>query len=76
LCIWLLSFHDGVVEAFSTARVVPPLVDVVKSSTKEKAHIAAARAQRTRFEESCSFRYNFSLLACTFYLLNVCNCYI
>ena len=36
LCIWLLSFHDGVVEAFSTARVVPRLVEVVKSSTKEK----------------------------------------
>jgi hypothetical protein len=36
LCIWLLSFHDGAFEAFSTARVVPRLVEVVKSSTKEK----------------------------------------
>lgn len=36
LCIWLLSFHDGAVEAFSTGRVVPRLVEVVKTSTKEK----------------------------------------
>nr|XP_024394630.1 probable V-type proton ATPase subunit H isoform X2 [Physcomitrium patens] len=36
LCIWLLSFYDGVVESFSTARVISRLVEVVKISTKEK----------------------------------------
>ncbi|KAG0587002.1 hypothetical protein KC19_2G134000 [Ceratodon purpureus] len=46
LCIWLLSFHDGAVEAFSTARVVPRLVDVVKSSTKEKVVRVAVMAFR------------------------------
>jgi V-type H+-transporting ATPase subunit H len=46
LCIWLLSFHDGAVEAFSTARVVPRLVEVVKSSTKEKVVRVAVMAFR------------------------------
>lgn len=36
LCIWLLSFYDGAVEAFSTGRVLPRIVEVVKISTKEK----------------------------------------
>jgi len=36
LCMWLLSFHDDAVEAFSSGRVLPRLVEVVKSSTKEK----------------------------------------
>ncbi|XP_024386127.1 probable V-type proton ATPase subunit H [Physcomitrium patens] len=36
LCIWLLSFVDSAVEAFSSAKVLPRLVEVVKSSTKEK----------------------------------------
>ncbi len=41
LCIWLLSFYDGAVDAFSTARVLPRLVDVVKLSTKEKVLLDA-----------------------------------
>jgi len=36
LCVWLLSFHDAAIEAFRMARVLPRLVEVVKSSTKEK----------------------------------------
>lgn len=36
LCIWLLSFYDAAVEAISSARTLPRLVDVAKSSTKEK----------------------------------------
>jgi V-type H+-transporting ATPase subunit H len=36
LCLWLLSFHDDAVEAFSRGRVLPRLVEVVKTSTKEK----------------------------------------
>ena len=41
LCMWLLSFHDAAVDAFSMSRVLPRLVEVVKSSTKEKVHITA-----------------------------------
>jgi V-type H+-transporting ATPase subunit H len=36
LCLWLLSFHEAAIDAFSTFRVVPRLVEVVKTSTKEK----------------------------------------
>jgi V-type H+-transporting ATPase subunit H len=36
LCIWLLSFYDAAVDYLSTTRVMPRLVEVVKSSTKEK----------------------------------------
>jgi len=36
LCTWLLSFQDDAVEAFSSGRVLPHLVEVVKTSTKEK----------------------------------------
>ncbi|CAM6042900.1 unnamed protein product [Sphagnum compactum] len=36
LCLWLLSFHEAAIDAFSTSRVVPRLVEVVKTSTKEK----------------------------------------
>ena len=34
--MWLLSFHDGAAEAFSTAKVLPQLVEVVKNTAKEK----------------------------------------
>ncbi|KAL9233532.1 hypothetical protein vseg_008516 [Gypsophila vaccaria] len=36
LCIWLLSFHEPAVEYLATSKCVPRLMDVVKSSTKEK----------------------------------------
>jgi len=44
LCIWLLSFYDGAVEAFSTGRVLPRIVEVVKISTKEKVVRVAVMA--------------------------------
>lgn len=36
LCMWLLSFYDAAVDAMSSSRTLPRLVDVAKSSTKEK----------------------------------------
>ncbi|KAF3784729.1 putative V-type proton ATPase subunit H [Nymphaea thermarum] len=36
LCVWLLSYYDAAVDFLATTRAVPRLVDVVKSSTKEK----------------------------------------
>ncbi|CAI5459522.1 unnamed protein product [Closterium sp. Yama58-4] len=36
LCLWLLSFHEPSLEAIRQARVLPRLIDVAKSSAKEK----------------------------------------
>ncbi|XP_008800912.2 probable V-type proton ATPase subunit H [Phoenix dactylifera] len=36
LCIWLLSYYDAAVDYLATTRIMPRLVEVVKSSTKEK----------------------------------------
>ncbi|KAK4262219.1 hypothetical protein QN277_027802 [Acacia crassicarpa] len=36
LCIWLLSYYEPAVEYLATSRTLPRLIDVVKSSTKEK----------------------------------------
>ncbi|GAB2287122.1 hypothetical protein Dimus_021508 [Dionaea muscipula] len=36
LCIWLLSYYEPAIEYLATSRCVPRLIDVVKSSTKEK----------------------------------------
>eukprot|EP00250_Pteridium_aquilinum_P026311 c32822_g1_i1 orf=135-1481(+) len=36
LCMWLLSFNDAAVEAISATHALPRLVEVAKSSTKEK----------------------------------------
>ncbi|XP_050223860.1 V-type proton ATPase subunit H [Mercurialis annua] len=36
LCIWLLSFYEPAIEYLATSRTLPRLIDVVKSSTKEK----------------------------------------
>ncbi|XP_065852541.1 V-type proton ATPase subunit H [Euphorbia lathyris] len=36
LCIWLLSYYEPAIEYLATSRTLPRLVDVVKSSTKEK----------------------------------------
>ncbi|CAN6458003.1 unnamed protein product [Victoria cruziana] len=36
LCVWLLSYYDAAVDFLATTRAVPRLVEVVKSSTKEK----------------------------------------
>ncbi|EHA8588999.1 V-type proton ATPase subunit H [Cocos nucifera] len=36
LCIWLLSYYDAAVDYMATTRIMPRLVEVVKSSTKEK----------------------------------------
>ncbi|KAK9692234.1 hypothetical protein RND81_09G250500 [Saponaria officinalis] len=36
LCIWLLSYYEPAVEYLATSRCLPRLMDVVKSSTKEK----------------------------------------
>ncbi|KAK9735845.1 hypothetical protein RND81_04G232400 [Saponaria officinalis] len=36
LCIWLLSFYEPAVEYLLTSKCLPRLMDVVKSSTKEK----------------------------------------
>lgn len=36
LCVWLLSYYEPAVEYLATSRTVPRLIEVVKSSTKEK----------------------------------------
>ncbi|KAL9260405.1 V-type proton ATPase subunit H-like protein [Drosera capensis] len=36
LCIWLLSFYEPAIDYLATSRCVPRLIEVVKSSTKEK----------------------------------------
>ncbi|KAJ6763277.1 V-TYPE PROTON ATPASE SUBUNIT H [Salix purpurea] len=36
LCVWLLSYYEPAIEYLATSRSLPRLVDVVKSSTKEK----------------------------------------
>lgn len=36
LCIWLLSYYEPAVEYLATSRTLPRLIEVVKSSTKEK----------------------------------------
>ncbi|GLJ14787.1 hypothetical protein SUGI_0239920 [Cryptomeria japonica] len=36
LCIWLLSFYDAAMDALAMTRTLPRLVEIVKSSTKEK----------------------------------------
>ncbi|XP_057723041.1 V-type proton ATPase subunit H isoform X1 [Arachis stenosperma] len=36
LCIWLLSYYDPAIEYLATSRALPRLIDVVKTSTKEK----------------------------------------
>ncbi|TKY55785.1 V-type proton ATPase subunit H [Spatholobus suberectus] len=36
LCIWLLSYYEPAIEFLATSRTLPRLIDVVKSSTKEK----------------------------------------
>ncbi|KAI4327539.1 hypothetical protein L6164_019988 [Bauhinia variegata] len=36
LCIWLLSYYEPAIEFLATSRTLPRLIEVVKSSTKEK----------------------------------------
>ncbi|XP_022747356.1 V-type proton ATPase subunit H-like isoform X1 [Durio zibethinus] len=36
LCVWLLSYYEPAIEFLATSRALPQLVDVVRSSTKEK----------------------------------------
>uniref|UniRef100_A0A2N9GL32 ATPase V1 complex subunit H C-terminal domain-containing protein n=1 Tax=Fagus sylvatica TaxID=28930 RepID=A0A2N9GL32_FAGSY len=36
LCVWLLSYYEPAVEYLATTRTLPRLIEVVKSSTKEK----------------------------------------
>lgn len=36
LCIWLLSFYEPAIEHLATSRSLPRLIEVVKTSTKEK----------------------------------------
>eukprot|EP00271_Cylindrocystis_brebissonii_P000720 TRINITY_DN10943_c0_g1_i2.p1 TRINITY_DN10943_c0_g1~~TRINITY_DN10943_c0_g1_i2.p1 ORF type:complete len:469 (+),score=141.03 TRINITY_DN10943_c0_g1_i2:158-1564(+) len=36
LCVWLLSFCEAAVEPVGATRMIPRLIDVAKSSTKEK----------------------------------------
>ncbi|TYH28580.1 hypothetical protein ES288_A02G154400v1 [Gossypium darwinii] len=36
LCVWLLSYYEPAIEYLATFRALPRLVDVVRSSTKEK----------------------------------------
>ncbi|KAK4572154.1 hypothetical protein RGQ29_030535 [Quercus rubra] len=36
LCVWLLSYYEPAVEYLATSRALPRLIEVVKSSTKEK----------------------------------------
>ncbi|RVW79970.1 V-type proton ATPase subunit H [Vitis vinifera] len=36
LCVWLLSYYEPAIEYLATSRTLPRLVEVVKSSTKEK----------------------------------------
>ncbi|KAG6595144.1 V-type proton ATPase subunit H, partial [Cucurbita argyrosperma subsp. sororia] len=35
-CVWLLSYYEPAIEFLATSRTLPRLIDVVKSSTKEK----------------------------------------
>lgn len=39
LCVWLLSYYEPAIEYLATSRALPRLMDVVKSSTKEKVRI-------------------------------------
>ncbi|GAB4837703.1 hypothetical protein Ancab_002556 [Ancistrocladus abbreviatus] len=36
LCVWLLSYYEPAIEHLGTSRSTPRLMEVVKSSTKEK----------------------------------------
>uniref|UniRef100_A0A2C9VCK6 V-type proton ATPase subunit H n=1 Tax=Manihot esculenta TaxID=3983 RepID=A0A2C9VCK6_MANES len=36
LCVWLLSYYEPAIEYLATSRSLPRLIEVVKSSTKEK----------------------------------------
>ncbi|KAL5568282.1 hypothetical protein UlMin_024857 [Ulmus minor] len=36
LCVWLLSYFEPAIEYLATSRTLPRLIEVVKSSTKEK----------------------------------------
>ncbi|KAH7571509.1 hypothetical protein JRO89_XS04G0065500 [Xanthoceras sorbifolium] len=36
LCVWLLSYYEPAIEYLATSRALPRLIEVVKSSTKEK----------------------------------------
>lgn len=36
LCVWLLSYYEPAIEYLATTRTLPRLIEVVKSSTKEK----------------------------------------
>uniref|UniRef100_A0A7N0UBV5 Vacuolar proton pump subunit H n=1 Tax=Kalanchoe fedtschenkoi TaxID=63787 RepID=A0A7N0UBV5_KALFE len=36
LCVWLLSFYEPAIEFLATSRALPRLIDVARSSTKEK----------------------------------------
>ncbi|XVE62314.1 hypothetical protein DITRI_Ditri06bG0108200 [Diplodiscus trichospermus] len=36
LCVWLLSYYEPAIEYMATSRALPRLIDVVRSSTKEK----------------------------------------
>lgn len=36
LCVWLLSYYEPAIEYLATSRTLPRLIEVVKSSTKEK----------------------------------------
>ncbi|CAH9063575.1 unnamed protein product [Cuscuta epithymum] len=36
LCLWLLSYYEPAIEYLATSRALPRLIEVVKSSTKEK----------------------------------------
>ncbi|XP_051115791.1 SNF2 domain-containing protein CLASSY 3-like, partial [Andrographis paniculata] len=36
LCVWLLSYYEPAVEFLATSRCWPPLIEVVKGTTKEK----------------------------------------
>ena len=39
LCVWLLSYYEPAIEYLATSRTLPRLIEVVKSSTKEKVRI-------------------------------------
>uniref|UniRef100_A0A2P2KX45 V-type proton ATPase subunit H n=1 Tax=Rhizophora mucronata TaxID=61149 RepID=A0A2P2KX45_RHIMU len=36
LCVWLLSYYEPAIEYLATSRALPRLIEVVKTSTKEK----------------------------------------
>ncbi|MED6226909.1 hypothetical protein PIB30_108416, partial [Stylosanthes scabra] len=36
LCVWFLSYYEPAIEYLATSKTLPSLVDVAKSSTKEK----------------------------------------